>query len=51
MLLELFIFLNEMDVLAGYREYSVDEEAVEEIRHGLAKEVFRRGVVRVADDP
>ena len=38
-------------MLADDREYSVDEEAVDEIRHCFAKEVFRRGVVRVADDP
>ena len=51
LLLELFIFLNEIDVLAYDWEYSVDKEAVNEIRHCLAKEVFRCCVVRVADDP
>ena len=38
-------------MLANDREYSVDEEAVEEIWHCFAKEVFRCGVVRIADDP
>ena len=51
LLLELFIFLNETDVLAYDWEYSVDKEAINEIRHSLAKEVFRCGVVRVADNP